>query len=148
MPLDLYDEFTVHTQTLGWTFSYGNASNQNLLSSSLNDSEIYLLLDTITRVRLFSEFGGEGEQTFSGSFMLLIKSNLDNVYDSQRNQDPANGKYQKNIKPLLDVEIVKLEDEINCSQFEIKKWEIVDAIDVLDVNLDGIVVTYELTVLS
>ena len=144
---DVYDIFKTDTEGFGWKFSYGNTANRNLLRSDKVVGEIYFLLDPITRGRGFSEFGGTGIQTFTGSFMLVVKSNLDNVYDNQKGVDATDGKYQKNIKPLLDVELLKLEDSINCSDYQITGWSIVDAVNALDANMDGIIVTYTLSVL-
>ena len=108
---------------------------------------IYFLLDPIIRVPTFSEFGGRGNITFTGSFMLVVKSTIDNVYDNQKGQDATDGKYQKNIKPLLEIELLKLEDSINCSDYQITGWSIVDAVNALDANMDGIIVTYGISVL-
>ena len=56
------------------------------------------------------------------------------------------GKYEKNIKPLL-VNLELLENVIDCSQYEIESWSIVDAINALDVNMDGIIVTFRIKTL-
>lgn len=143
---DLVGIIETHCTTLGWQFSYGNKSNQNLLISDKVDGQLYLLLDPVTRNRIFGEFGGTGEVSFTGSFMLLIKSNLDNVYHNQKGVDKTTGKYEKNIKPML-TNLELLEDEINCSDYVIDSWEVIDAVDALDVNTDGVVVTYNIKTL-
>ena len=66
---------------------------------------------------------------------------IDNVYHKQGGNDKADGKYELNILPLL-TDLESFKDLIDCSQYEITSWVIIDAIDVLDVNTDGIVVTY------
>lgn len=144
---DIYDIFKTHATTLGWRFSYGNAANKNLLVSDKVADRIYFLLDPITRVKGFSEFGGSGVVAFTGSFMLLVKSNLDNVYDNQKGQDAADGKYQKNIKPLLETDIVLLEELINCGDYQITGWSVIDVVNAVDANTDGIIVTYSISVL-
>ena len=144
---DVYDIFKTDTVGFGWKFSYGNTANRNLLRSDLVVDRIYFLLDPIIRVPTFSEFGGRGNITFTGSFMLVVKSTIDNVYDNQKGQDATDGKYQKNIKPLLEIELLKLEDSINCSDYQITGWSIVDAVNALDANMDGIIVTYGISVL-
>ena len=130
-----------HATTLGWQFSYGNKANQNLLISDKVSDRIYLILDPVTRVKAKSENGGIGEITFNGSFLLLVKSNLDNVYHNQKNKDKTEGKYEKNIKPLLDG-LESLESLIDCSDVQILSWSVIDAINVFDANTDGIIVTY------
>ena len=146
--MDIYDVFKAHSTTIGWEFSYGNAANRNLLRSDTVVNRIYMLLDPITRLKAFSQYGGKGPVTFTGSFMLVVKSNLDNVYDNQKNVAAVDGKYQKNIKPLLETEVEKLEDLINCSEYQITNWSIIDVINALDANTDGIIVTYGITVLQ
>lgn len=132
---------------LGWLFSYGNADNNNLLKSDRIADQIYLLLDPVTRVKAKSEYGGTGEIAFNGQFLLVVKSNLDNNYHNQKGQDKTTGKYEKNIKPLLD-SLEFLENIIDCSDYQIQTWSVVDIINALDANTDGVIVTYSLTILE
>lgn len=141
---DLVEVIETHCNTIGWKFSYGNKANQNLLKSNLIDGEITLILDPIKRSKAKSEFGGNGVITFTSSFLLVVKSNLDNTYYKQKGV--TNGKYTKNIKPLLTA-LESLENILDCSDYEIEQWEIDDIINVLDVNMDGIVVTFKLSIL-
>ena len=137
-----------HATSLGWGFSYGNAANTNLFRSDSIVDKIYLLLDPVTRSHVGSINGGIGETTFSGSFMLLVKSNLDNNYHNQKGQDKSSGKYEKNILPLLD-SLGSLKSLIDCSDVEILSggWVVVDAINALDANMDGVIVTYSVKTL-
>ncbi len=82
--IDLVSILEEYADGLGWGFSYGNKANQNLITSDLEDGKIYLILDPVSRKRPGTENGGEGKTTFSGSFMLLVKSTVDNVYYSQK----------------------------------------------------------------
>jgi len=143
---DLVGILETHAATLGWSFSYGNKANQNLLRSNLTLTDKYMLLDPITRVKSKSEFGGTGEVTFSGSFMLVVKSNLDNVYHNQKEVVATSGKYKSNIEPLL-TQVELLENLLDCSQYEITGWSIIDVINQLDANLDGIIVTFSIKTL-
>ena len=147
MAVDIYDKFKTDAEGLGFKFSYGNAANKNLLASDRVADEIYMLLDPIVRLRAFSDNGGEGITTFTGSFMLVVKSNLDQVYDNQKGQTVTDGKYQKNIKPLLETELVRLEDSINCSDYQITNWSIIDVVNALDANTDGVIVNYGISIL-
>jgi len=140
---DIVGIFETHCTALGWKFSYGNASNQNLLRSDKVDGEIYFLLDPVTRNIAGSEFGGDGEVTFNSSFLLVVKSNLDNVYHNQKEVDKTTGKYEKNIKPLL-TELATFKSLVDCSDYEVEEWSIVDAINALDVNTDGLLVTFKI----
>jgi hypothetical protein len=174
---DGVEVFEERAANLGWTFSYGNKANQNLLQSDLIADKIYLLLDPVRRVRSFSEFGGTGITTFTGNFLLLIKSTIDQMYYGDQGGEvykdmyekrvvedggtlnsiscvnslfptiTNRGKYKENIKPLLQTEIVKLENLLNCEDYRINEWAIVDIIDIFDFNADGIVVTYNISIL-
>ncbi len=139
---DLVNVWRTQVESLNWYFSYGNAANRNLLSSDLEADKLYFLMDTITRDKETSEFGGTGEVTFTGNFMLVIKSNLDNVYDNQKDVAYTDGKYDKNIRPIIETNLVEFEDYINCSNYEITSWSFIDAVNVLDMNLDGVIVTF------
>ena len=144
---DIVSVFESQAEDLDWIFSYGNAANNNLLTSDREVDQIYLLLDPVTRKPKLSEFGGVSGYDFTGQFMLLVKSNLDNVYHNQKDQPKADGKYNKNIKPLLD-EVMVLHGLFGCSDYEITNWSIIDAINVLDVNHDGVVVTFGLSIIE
>ena len=140
---DLVEIFETHCTALGWEFSYGNRSNQNLIDNSKTLDTIYLLLDPLTRNITGSEFGGNGAIEFNSSFMLVVQSDIDRVYHNQGDNDKLNGKYEQNIKPLLTA-LDELKDLIDCSDYEIQTWNIVDAIDVLDANTDGLIVTFKI----
>ena len=123
-----------------------------------------MILDPVKRDREFSSYGGLKSQSFSGQFLLVVKSTIDAVYHNQTEEQVfarrielnngeihsnscANfslieGKYTKNIQPLLNNDITRLEDLLNCSQYNVTNWQIIDVIDALDVNTDGILVTF------
>ncbi len=141
--LDLVNVWRTQVEdTLEWYFSYGNAANRNLLSSDLEPDKLYFLMDTIVRDKTFGEFGGTGDVTFTGNFMLVVKSDLDNVYDNQKGVAFTDGKYEKNIRPIIETSLVSFEDYVNCSDYEITAWSFIDAVNMLDANLDGVIVTF------
>jgi len=140
---DIVKYFYDFTQTENWTFSYGNRVNQNLLQSDLVSDKVYLLLDPVRRLKSFSEFGGSGYVSFEGSFLLVIKSNIDELYF----ETLTSGKYGKNIKPMLESYLPKLENELNCSDYRIDSWVVTDVTDIFDINLDGIIVNYKISIL-
>jgi hypothetical protein len=94
------------------------------------------MLDPLTRVKNKSEYGGLIDTTFNSSFMLIKMSDLDEVYPN---------KYEKNIKPLLLL-LESFEDLVDCSDYQIINWSVIDAIDVLDGNMDGVIVTFSLKI--
>lgn len=147
---DIVEVFETYADSYGWQFSYGNKYNQNLLQSDLVGGRVYMILDPVTRVRAHSQYGGTGDSTFTGSFLLVVKSTIDQVYHNQQNDfvPPVEGKYNQNIKPLLTTEIIKLENELDCSAYEITNWSIIDVVNALDINVDGILVTFGVKILS
>jgi hypothetical protein len=140
---DIVKFFYDFSQTKNWIFSYGNQANQNLLQSDLATNQVYFLLDPVRRLKAFSEFGGSGYKSFEGSFLLVKKSKIDQLYF----QSLSAGKYGQNIEPMLRLRLPQLEDELNCSDYRIDSWSIIDVTDIFDINLDGIIVNYKISVL-
>ena len=106
---------------LEWYWSYGRPSDHNLEDAeSATDSKPFFFLDPLTRE--FERNSKSGNRTgytfYSGHFMILKKSDLDEVYDSQKDQDEAIGKFEKHIKPILTKTTGLydlLEKEITCA---------------------------------
>lgn len=140
--MDIVDYIEQEVEKLDWIFSYGNKANQNLIVSDLLEDKIYFLLDPIAESESASEFGGQGETEYSGSFMILVKSDLDNVYHNQQEQDKTVGKYNKNIKPLK-TSLNLFRDVIDCSEYERQTWSKIEVINEMDVNFDGLIVTFK-----
>jgi len=124
--------------SLGWTFSYGNRANHNLIRSSLDDNKIYLLLDPVRISQPSDEFGGVKETVFTGNFILGIQSTIDKTYEE---------KYEDNIKPLKNNELPKIKTLLNCGDYEITAWSFFEDINLYDTNLDGLVVSYTISIL-
>lgn len=140
--MDIVDYIEQEVEKLGWVFSYGNKANQNLLVSTIQEDETYFLLDIVQESESVSEFGGDGDVEYSGTFMILVKSDLDNVYHTQQGQDKAKGRYNKNIKPLK-TKLNLFKYVIDCSDYERQLWQTLEVINELDVNFDGLIVTYK-----
>jgi len=135
--IDLVGKLQDYCADFDWMFSYGNKSNQNLLKSDRVVGRKYLLLDPITRTKGKSENGGEGRLTFSGQFILVVKSTIDARYEK---------KYEDNIEPLLQ-ELLKLENALDCSDYQIEDWQVIDIVNALDINTDGLLVTFKISTL-
>lgn len=161
---DIVQVLEEFAKELGFTFSYGNKANQNLLTSDLVDDRIYMVLDPVRRLFASSEFGGDGNVTYTSKFFLVVKSTIDQTYHFQTEGGifatrmerlggttyvndcfggATLGKYTENILPLLTTAMVDLKDLIDCSDdYEITNWEVIDAINVMDINMDGIIITF------
>ena len=142
--IDIVQIFETHAESLGITFDYGTRAMNNLLGSSKESKETYLLLSSpMAWKRDPSDFGALGKQSLNSSFLLVVKSKLDNVIYSQRGQDSDKGKYKKNVAPLLELldEFKKL---LDCSLFTVEAWDAIDGYNILDTNTDGLIVTFKL----
>jgi len=138
MQSDIVDVLKDLAVSLGWTFSYGNRANHNLIRSSLDDNQIYLLLDPVRTSQPSDEFGGEKETVFTGNFILGIQSTIDKTYEE---------KYEDNIKPLKNNELPKIKNLLNCGDYQLNGWSFFEDINLYDTNLDGLVVTYSIAIL-
>ena len=136
------------TEGLGWYFHYGRRDFQNLVrTNGADDQTIYFFLDPVTRVPEYSSDSGfkTGAITYTGRFLIVTKSKLDEVYDTQKNQDVTNGKWRKHIEPKLRQHFGELENAIICEDdLQIVSISILDAINVFSENVDGVLVNYNI----
>jgi hypothetical protein len=126
-------------------FVTGNKAVQNLFQPNqiVNPNKIYLFLDPVTRVSERTVSGAVKSKIFSGSFGLLVKSNLDMPYFKEMNNLESISKYTMNIEPLLDQSEL-IQKDFGCKGLEVIGWSEIDIKDFLDANFDGIVVTYQI----
>ncbi|MFV8339142.1 hypothetical protein ACNQGL_07710 [Flavobacterium sp. LB3P21] len=120
-----------------WVFEYSRSDYQNLYNG-MEISKIHLFVDPITIDSQFSDSGSE-TKTYTGKFMLLVSSDVDEAYLT---------KYVDHIKPLITDSTQIIKDSILCSDYEINKFQTVEVINLFDVNLDGILVNYSITIID
>ena len=146
--MTLVEQLRTITEGLGWEFHYGRRDFQNLVrTKGADDQTIYFFLDPVTRAPEYSADSGfkTGATTYTGRFLIVTKSKLDEVYDKQKNQDVAIGKWRKHIEPKLKQHFGKLENAIICEDdLQIVSTSILDAINVFGENVDGILVNYNI----
>jgi hypothetical protein len=118
-----------------WVFEYSRADYQNLYDE-MDNGKIHLFVDPIVIDSSFSDSGNE-TKTYSGKFMLLLSSDVDEDYST---------KYNTYIKPLIDNGMQSIKDVLLCSEFQINKLQVVEVINLFDYNLDGVLVNYSVTV--
>jgi len=139
MDIVLYLEQEV--KLLGWEFSYGNKSNLNLLEADKDIDKIYFLCDIVEASDAeVSEYGGYGAIDYKVTFMLLVQSEFEDVYFSQRETETDDGKYNKNIIPLK-TQLKKLKKVFDCSVYERRSWSVIDVVNQTDINGDGLSVS-------
>jgi hypothetical protein len=123
----------------GWVFDYGRPDFHNLIDESkkdeLNADRIFLLLDPVKIKKNMNDSGVVESITYSGSLMLLLSSDIDEVdYDFR---------YENYIKPLRANQLETIINELTCEQeATVQDWNETEVINVLDNNLDGIIVSY------
>ena len=143
---DIVDILREITETdLSWNFTYGRSDFQNLIEAdSEDDPKTFFFLDPVSREPLFSPEGGSlGQTDFEGNFMILSKSELDQVYDNQQEVDPTMGKYKSNIKPKIDTMLTTFKAKLFCKNLQVMRMRTTDVINVFDDNFDGILVSFK-----
>lgn len=118
-----------------WVFEYSRSDYQNIYDG-MEISKIHLFADPITIDSQFSDTGNE-TKTYTGKFMLLVSSDIDEDYLT---------KYVDHIKPLITDSTQIIKDSILCSDFDINKFQTLEVINLFDVNLDGVLVNYSITI--
>lgn len=127
------------------SYHYGRMSNLNLLRSDLIDGQIYLLHEASPRRAIMNTTNTQIDRfEFVGKFFLVVKSNLDQHYFNEKQGNEPESKYTANIEPLLNL-FTGLGNYFGCTDLEINQWECIDVVNVLDVNKDGVLVTYNVT---
>jgi len=117
----------------GWFFDYGRNDFHNLIDDA--GTNVFLLLDPVKLKNNYNDSGSIESITYSGSFMLLKSSDID--------EESYNFRYENYIKPLHENELDLINNELICEQeAEILEWNETEVINVIDENLDGIIVSY------
>jgi hypothetical protein len=121
----------------GWVFEYSRSDYQNLYDEMTND-KLHLFVDPITIDSTFSDSGTESK-SYSGKYMLLVSSDIDETYKD---------KYINHIKPIIDTAATVIKQSFICDESTINKYSQVEVINIFDFNLDGVLVTYNVTLID
>lgn len=139
-------------------YDYGDVSSLNLFKNRRTqgipedekpeaEGQLYLLQEPLTRSFFASQTGlNFGGVSYSGAFTILVKSKQDLEYFNARRGFNSNEKsrYTKNIEPLIP-HAIALFKAMLCDEYTINSYQVIDAVNFLDANRDGILVTYNLT---
>lgn len=141
--MDIVRTFESVCEGLGYNFHYGNKSNLNLIDSNSNiePDKIHLLLFPVRRG---SKDRNTNSRIYNGNFFLVMPDDFSQAYYNETNQNVNESKYQNRIEPLvngLDVFESKLS---YCNGIDILLFDSVDAVDVLDANMTGLYITFQL----
>lgn len=133
----MYDLLKAIALANDYSFIYGRTDYQNL-HDELETGKEYIFLDPVSLDLQFDEFNKTEAITYSGSFMVLVSSDID--------KGDYNARYIDEIKPLIDGALNTIRDALKCGGVvDISTWRQVEVINLFDYNLDGVVVTYNLT---
>lgn len=138
----MVEYFRTLIEDQGWHFSYGRRDFHNI---ETKDGETnYFFLDPVKSIDNLSN--GLIESTdYEGRFMLLTPAKLDQTYDAQRGQDKVSGKWQAHIKPKKDLIKSIVKKDLHCHvNYEILSWSETDVINVMDLNADGVLVSFKI----
>lgn len=137
----------------GVIYHYGQKANLNLLSSDTDfrDMQPYFLHNKNKRITNFSVNNRVTGYTFTGDAFLVVKSSPDMPYYKElqdyRIDDNGNhvNKYETNIEPLLEF-FKGFAESGFCADYTFREWTAIDVVDLMDVNFDGLYITYTITV--
>jgi hypothetical protein len=130
----MYDFLQTLAADNDWFFEYSRTDYQNLYDG-MEYNKVHLFVDPITIDSKFSDSGFE-IKTFSGKLMILLSSNVDESYTD---------KYNTYIKPIMEQSVEAFKSSLNCSDFIINKFQSTEIINLFDVNLDGLIINYNIT---
>ena len=133
----MYDFFKNIADTNSWGFNYSPDDYRNLFQDC-EAGKIYLFVDPITTDTIFSDVGNE-TITYSGKFFLVLSSDVDEEYLD---------KYNDYIKPLISGAGGILKTELACTNYQINQWKQLEVINILDENMDGLMITYNITLID
>lgn len=127
------------TEGLGWKFFYGRRDFQNLVEANEeNDPDWYFFLDPLEE-----DYKIKNEPVFTGRAMVVSKSDLDEVYDSQKENIVSSGKWQKYILPKKQYFQKDFREILDCTGvLEIENYKLVDVINLYDENWDGVILNF------
>ena len=122
-----------------WVFEYGRHDFNNLHEATEQKGVSHIFLDPVKIRDIDNDSGVTEQKVYSGLFMILFSSDIDEKsYDDR---------YQDYIKPIITGDLKTIKSEIRCNyQVIFDLWEIVEVINILDYNFDGVICTYQLTI--
>lgn len=129
------DTFTTIANSNNWGMLYARRDFQNLFDEEPEEQKVYLFLDPIKRGKTFGDYNQVTSKTYTGSFMLVMSSNLDEIDYQTR--------FDKYIKPIINKAESIILEYIRCNtDIVINSYDSTEVINTLDYNTDGIVVSF------
>lgn len=115
-------------------FLYARKDFANLYNE-VESNQTQIILDPVQITESFGEYNQVESKEYQGTFMVLVSSDIDEKdYDYR---------YQTYIKPILEESMNTIKNSIKCSGvLSITVWRTIEIINILDYNMDGIVINY------
>lgn len=135
----MYEILKALATSESWVFTYGRTDFQNLFEAAEQKNVSHLFLDPVKIRDIHNDTGGTEQKVYSGSFMILLSSDIDEKDYDER--------YQKYIKPIVSGDLETIKEELVCNQeARIDLWQTTEVINIFDYNFDGVIVNYEITI--
>lgn len=125
--------------TLGWEYHYARKDFQNLASLSASANATYLFVEPVEWRPQHNSIGSFTSWEFNGSFVVVIPSILDAPYSGSEN-----AKYESAMRDRIrSIAHGAFHHELTCTHdIEIVSLTILEIVNVLSENFDGILVNY------
>ncbi len=130
---------------LDYSFHYGNKSHLNLIdqNGNLEPNKTHLLLFPPTRSK---GNNNDSSRTYRGNFFFVRPDEFAQDYYNNTNSLETNDKYTTKIEPLI-TDLNSFETQLEyCENMDVLSFDSIDAVDILDANLSGLWVTYNVKV--
>lgn len=138
--MSLKSDFETIANSQSWGFEYGRADFNNLIDD-VEENKTYIVMDPVKVKPLYNNVGTTFGYRYSGYFMMLRKSTLDNIYSGN-----STAKYEKHIEPIYDdVETLK-NGLTGCNANYDIEWECTEIVNTFNENMDGLIVKYTISI--
>ncbi len=122
-----------------WAFMYARKDFQNLFNESEKKGIPYIFLDPVQKEKIKNDSGVTESIKYSGSFMLVLSSDID--------EEDYDYRYQNFIKPITGAAIDTIDEVLICDyKAGIESWKEIEVINALDYNFDGVIVDYSIII--
>lgn len=143
--IDIVRIFQDYAEGKGQVYLYGRKNVLNLIdqANDLQPDKVYFLHEFREGTSVKGDKIGTKGMKYNGKFFLVKQSDLDQeFFNSDETEDT---KYKVNIEPLLEA-FDSLSNFYSCSLLDVELLKFIDVTDVLDANMDGLLITYTVTV--
>jgi hypothetical protein len=122
-----------------WPFEYGRSDFHNLFDEIEQVGVNHLFLDPVEINTLRNDSGSVEVIIYTGRFMLLKSSDIDEV--------DYNYRYENYIKPIIENDLPIIEDSLICdNEATLSEWKVIEVVNLFDYNLDGVLITFKVEI--